>query len=75
MSSHCEKGKHCTKLCKQEEGLQDMRSNPALPSIGPTPAGTPRLALGLILQWRCKAPRESPDENEQRSKAQPVRKG
>lgn len=30
MSSHCEKGKHCTKLCKQEYGLQDMGSNPAL---------------------------------------------
>lgn len=72
MSSHCEKGKHRTKLCKQEHGLQDMGSNPALPSTGTAPAGTLGLALGLILQRRCKVTRESPeesDENKQRSKA------
>lgn len=58
MSSHCEKGKHCTKLCKQEHGLEDVGCNPGRPSTGTAPAGTRALLLGLIPQQRCKVPRE-----------------
>jgi len=69
VSRHCEKGKHCTKLCKQEHGLQDTESNPALPSTGTAPAGT------LVWRWASFSSRDAKHPERAQKKERRISRG